>query len=85
LLHLPVSVRRSSSGSLLECPGDLLHGDERGVMVIPGEIDLPEVVAFIAKFLASEKTVIDYCNEPDFEVDQVMELMLQHGEHTERR
>lgn len=54
-------------------------------MVIPGEIDLPELVTFIAKFLASEKTVIDYCKGPDFEVDQVMELMLQHAERTERR
>lgn len=79
-MNTPVKI-----GSLLVYPGDLLHGDEHGVMVIPGEIELPELVAFIAKFLASEKTVIDYCKGPDFEVDQVMELMLQHAERTERR
>ena len=79
-MNTPVKI-----GSLMVYPGDLLHGDEHGVMVIPGEIELPELVTFIAKFLASEKTVIDYCKGPDFEVDQVMELMRQHAERTERR
>ncbi len=79
-INTPVTI-----GSLRVCPGDLLHGDEHGVMVIPGEIDLPGLVTFIAEFLASEKTVIDYCTGPDFEIDQVMELMLQHAERTTLR
>jgi len=72
-------------GSLLVYPGDLLHGHEPGVMVIPSEIELTELVTFIAKFLASEKTVIDYCKGPDCEVDQLMALIQQHAERTERR
>ena len=78
-LNTPVKV-----GSLRVHPGDLLHGDEHGVMVIPQEIDLPELVRFTHEFVASEKTIVDYCKGLEFDIDRVEELSRQHNKRTNR-
>ena len=47
-------------GGLVVRPGDLLHADEHGVVVIPKEIDLAELLRVADEFLASEARVISY-------------------------
>jgi 4-hydroxy-4-methyl-2-oxoglutarate aldolase len=76
-IDTPVKV-----GSLGVYPGDLIHGDEHGVMVIPKEVPLEELLSFIGKFLASEKTIVDYCTGPDFELDTLIQVVKEHDERT---
>ena len=76
-LNTPVKV-----GSLLVHPGDLLHGDEHGVMTIPHEIPLDELLEFTQDFLASEKTVVDYGKSSDFDLDTLERLMEEHNQRT---
>jgi regulator of RNase E activity RraA len=66
-------------GSMMVYPGDLIHGDDHGVMVIPKEIDLEELLKFSAKFLASEKTIVDFCGGPEFSIEGVVRVMDEHG------
>jgi len=65
-------------GSLVVNPGDLLHGDEHGIVIIPKEIPLDELVSKIKEFLASEKAIIDYCAQPGFKLDEVVRQMQAH-------
>ena len=69
-------------GSLEVHPGDLIHADEHGVMTIPKEIPLQDLLRFVHEFLASEKTIVDYCGEGDFEIDTLCRLMKEHDERT---
>ncbi len=64
--------------SLVINPGDLIHGDEHGIVIIPKEIPLEELVAKIKEFLASEKSVIDYCSQPGFSLDGIVDQMDLH-------
>jgi len=50
-------------GGLLVRPGDLIHADEHGAVVIPEEIDLPTLLRIAEEFLASERRVIEYTRE----------------------
>lgn len=61
-------------GGLVVRPGDLIHGDEHGVTVIPAEIDLAELLRVIDHVLASEKMVKDYCRTPAFDPDKLDDL-----------
>lgn len=72
-IDTPVKV-----GSLVVHPGDLLHGDEHGVLVIPQEVDLKKLVKDIKKFLASEASIIDYTRQPDFTVDGLIQRNMEH-------
>ena len=63
-INTPVVV-----GGLVVHPGDLIHGDEHGVMVIPKELDLRELLEFTRKFLESEATIVQYCRGNDFDLD----------------
>ena len=65
-------------GSLVVRPGDLLHGDEQGVTVIPKEVPLDELVQRVKEFLASERTIIDYCAKPGFEIEQLCKVFEEH-------
>lgn len=67
-------------GSLIVRPGDLLHGDEHGVMVIPREISLPDLLRVIDAFLSSEKTIVDYCTGPNFDLQELIHLVALHEE-----
>lgn len=49
-------------------PGDLLHGDRHGVIVIPEEI-APLVAEAAADVDAAERELIDYCKSPHFELE----------------
>ena len=64
------------------CTGDLIHGDEHGVMVVPKEISLEKLIAFVSEFLASEKTIVDYCKQPGFNIDKLCEVVDGHENRT---
>ncbi|MGA2645094.1 MAG: RraA family protein [Candidatus Sulfotelmatobacter sp.] len=48
-------------------PGDLLHGDQHGVLTVPAEI-ASRVPAAADRLKKLEKRVIDLCRSPDFSV-----------------
>jgi len=62
---LPVKV-----GGLVLRPGDLLHGDQHGVVVIPPEIAarIPDAAARIE---ARERTMIAVCQKPGVTLDEL--------------
>ena len=76
-IDTPVTV-----GSLVVHPGDLIHGDEHGVMVVPKEIPLEKLIPFVTEFLASEKTIVDYCQGPDFDIDTLCQVIEEHNRRT---
>ncbi len=53
-------------------PGDLLHGDQHGVHVIPASIaeDLPRAAA---EMLADEKELIEFCRSSQFSLENLAE------------
>lgn len=53
-IHVPVHV-----GGLVISPGDLLHGDLNGVVLIPHEIS-SEIGEACAKFVEAEAVILDY-------------------------
>ncbi len=55
-------------GGLVVNPGDLIHADKHGVIVIPHEI-AREVAAAAARVDAAERKIIDYCQSSDFSVE----------------
>jgi 4-hydroxy-4-methyl-2-oxoglutarate aldolase len=54
-------------------PGDLLHGDQHGVLTIPGEI-ATEVPRVAAEIEAQEKKVIEFCRSQQFSVEKLSEI-----------
>jgi 4-hydroxy-4-methyl-2-oxoglutarate aldolase len=65
----PVTV-----GRMVVQPGDLVHADEHGAMVIPGEIDLEGLIRTAAHVLEAEKRVKHYCQSPEFNVSELDDL-----------
>jgi 4-hydroxy-4-methyl-2-oxoglutarate aldolase len=65
-------------GSLVVNPGDLIHGDKHGIVIIPRDLPPSELVSKIKEFLSSEKTVIDYCAQPDFKLEEVVRQIDAH-------
>ncbi|MCL2163038.1 MAG: RraA family protein [Oscillospiraceae bacterium] len=62
-------------------PGDLIHADIHGAVVIPGELDLGELLAMIQKCLDSEGKVISYCKGSNFTLEG---LFAEVDEHDKR-
>jgi regulator of RNase E activity RraA len=62
---IPVKV-----GGVWIKPGDLLHGDQHGVLTIPHEIaaGIPEAVARVE---AAERRIIGVCQAPDFTAERL--------------
>ncbi|PYO32247.1 MAG: hypothetical protein DMD86_12135 [Candidatus Rokuibacteriota bacterium] len=62
---IPVKV-----GGVWIKPGDLIHGDEHGVLTIPHETaaQIPEA---IAKVEADERRIISVCQSPDFTAEKL--------------
>ena len=69
--NIPVTV-----GGVTVNPGDLLLGDQHGVISIPKEIvgSLPEA---IAKVEAGEKEIIDVCKAQDFSPEKLKDILRQ--------
>jgi 4-hydroxy-4-methyl-2-oxoglutarate aldolase len=64
---IPVEI-----GGLRIQPGDLLHGDQHGVVCIPTHV-APSLPKLAAELLASEKELIDYCRSGDFSFPGLLE------------
>ena len=51
-------------------PGDLLHADQHGVVVLPEEL-APKIPEAIAKVEAREREIISACQAPDFTAEKL--------------
>ncbi len=69
--NLPVKV-----GGVWINPGDLVHGDQHGVLTIPHEVadKVPEAAARVE---ADERRIIDLCRSPDFSAERLKALYRQ--------
>ena len=66
-------------GGLVVNPGELLHADEHGVVIIPGEIDLGELLRVAEQFTASEQSIIEYTRTSEtFSVPELKRRMDRH-------
>ena len=65
---VPVTI-----GGLTVSPGDILMGDQHGVLTVPKDIaaDIPRAVEEVEN---GERRVIDFCNSPDFTLEGLKEL-----------
>lgn len=68
---LPVKV-----GGVWVKPGDLIHGDQHGVLTIPPET-APRIPEAIAKVEADERKIIAVCQAPGFTADKLKEIYKQ--------
>lgn len=66
---VPVTV-----GGLTVNPGDILMGDQHGVIAIPSEI-AAQIPAAVAEIEKGERRIIDFCNSPDFDPEGLKELL----------
>jgi 4-hydroxy-4-methyl-2-oxoglutarate aldolase len=57
-------------GGLVVSPGDLIHADKHGVLVIPGEI-ASEVAEAARRVEENERRLIDLCKSPDFTMEKL--------------
>ena len=55
-------------GGVVVHPGDLLHGDQHGVVVIPAEV-APELAQVCEHIERREQEIIRYCQSPGFTLD----------------
>jgi regulator of RNase E activity RraA len=55
-------------------PGDLLHGDANGIVVVPPELvaDLPSAIESIRQ---TEAERIGYIKGPDFDLDDLVKML----------
>lgn len=63
-------------GGLRIAPGDLLHGDQHGVLSIPISI-APEIPRKITEMLETERELIEFCRSKDFSFQKLTEK-IQH-------
>lgn len=54
--------------------GDLLHGDQHGILTVPIEI-AAEIPATAERLQRVEQGVIDFCRSPEFSVDELSRIM----------
>src|SRR2546422_2760525 len=60
-------------GGMTIHPGDLMHADKHGVLVIPREI-ASEIPGAAAKVAAREQRIIEHCQSPDFSLEKLKRL-----------
>ena len=66
-------------GGLVVNQGELLHADEHGVVIIPGEIDLGELLRVAEQFMASEQSIIEFARTSDtFSIPELKRRMDRH-------
>jgi regulator of RNase E activity RraA len=68
-IEVPVKV-----GGVIVNPGDLIHADQHGVLIVPREIvrELPEAVT---KVETKERAIIDLCKSASFSIERLKELI----------
>jgi regulator of RNase E activity RraA len=59
-------------GGLHVSPGDLLHADQHGVLLIPRQI-AGELPAAAARVVAAEQSLLNWVRSSDFDVDELIE------------
>ncbi len=74
--HLEDFARPVRIGNLLVQPGDLVHADKHGVVVIPHEL-AAEIPAAAARIEKQERTIIDLCQSPNFSIDELDKLVAE--------
>ena len=67
-VNVPVTV-----GGLTVNPGDLIMGDQHGVIAIPKDI-ASEIPAAVQKIETGERTIIDLCQSSEFTVEKLKAL-----------
>jgi 4-hydroxy-4-methyl-2-oxoglutarate aldolase len=60
-------------GGLEVQPGDLLHGDQHGLLSVPTRI-AAEIPAVAARLQATEQRLIEFCQSREFSVDALREI-----------
>ena len=68
---IPVKV-----GGVWITPGDLIHGDQHGVLTLPEEI-APRIPEAIAKVEADERKIISVCQAPGFTAEKLKDVYKQ--------
>ena len=63
----PVTV-----GGLSVSPGDLIHADQHGVLLIPREI-AAELPAAAERVITAEQTLLSWVRSPEFDADELIE------------
>ena len=63
----PVTV-----GGLTVSPGDLIHGDQHGVLLIPREI-AGELQAAAERVIATEQSLLRWVRSSEFDADELIE------------
>ena len=69
----PVTV-----GGLILKPGDLLHGDQHGVVSVPHRV-APKVPQLAAEMLTEERDLIHLCQSPDFSLERLQACIERTG------
>ncbi len=68
--HLVDAGNPVKVGGLVVSPGDLIHADKHGVVVIPREV-ASEVAEAARKVEESEQRIINLCKSPDFTMEKL--------------
>jgi regulator of RNase E activity RraA len=61
-------------GGLKIRPGDLIHADEHGAMIIPDGIELSDLIRVADHVLSAETRVKLYCHSPEFDISKLDDL-----------
>jgi len=61
-------------GGLDVRPGDLLHGDRHGLLLVPKAI-AGEIPAVAAGLLRRDQSIIDFCSSSEFSIDKLRRLI----------
>lgn len=67
-IGIPVKV-----GGVVVRPGDLIHADQHGAIVIPHEI-AHEIPTAVQDVESKERPIINTCKAPDFSIEQLKEV-----------
>ncbi|MFN8475970.1 MAG: RraA family protein [Anaerolineae bacterium] len=73
-IHLTRFGNSVRVGGIVVRPGDILHADMHGVLIIPPEV-IPQIPDAVAKIEKREREIIEYCKSPGFTVDGLKALM----------
>ena len=74
--HLEDFARPVRIGNLLVQPGDLVHADKHGVVVVPHEL-AAEIPMAAARIEQQERVIIDLCQSQDFTIDKLDKLVAE--------
>ncbi len=66
-------------GGLRIAPGDLVHGDRHGIQIIPRSV-AAQIPAMAALLQEKERTVMEYCQSPEFSLPELQTLIKQVGQ-----